>query len=465
MTSPLRRAAACALFLAASLAAPTAQSTVTVDAGAALQTPVATPVTLGGVVTGQSILDFIIADGDNNSVWLTANQAIYYDDISGLSTLGPLQTSTGTTYGWVSGLARDSLGQLYGVDTFHQRVFSLDETTGIVTGSPTQALGSTWNTRLGSMTYDPAINKMYMVDFDPSSNRLFSYDLGTQTFTLEVSGLPFSNARGVAFDAPTGLLDVYDADSNRIFLLNPTTGWTFNFVEPVLDPGPAFAGETFLELFFDDIAFYDGELYGALRFVFDNGTEVLPHMQLQRIDLSSGATRNIGPVIYGAHSAALTLNSVPEIVEWTVDSGPGTVTFGDSEDPGSSASFDAAGTYVLRLTVYDSPAVFDTVTVTVDPACDDGLDNDGDGLVDFPADPGCSDATDTTETDAALICDDGLDNDGDGLADVANDPGCSSTADATETDVALVCDDGIDNDGDGLIETANDAGCSGQTDP
>lgn len=31
--------------------------------------------------------------------------------------------------------------------------------------------------------------------------------------------------------------------------------------------------------------------------------------------------------------------------------------------------------------------------------CDDGADNDGDTLIDFPADPGCSDALDTDETD------------------------------------------------------------------
>lgn len=35
------------------------------------------------------------------------------------------------------------------------------------------------------------------------------------------------------------------------------------------------------------------------------------------------------------------------------------------------------------------------------PACSDGIDNDGDGLIDYPADPGCSSASDTDETDVA----------------------------------------------------------------
>ena len=34
------------------------------------------------------------------------------------------------------------------------------------------------------------------------------------------------------------------------------------------------------------------------------------------------------------------------------------------------------------------------------PACSDGLDSDADGLIDFPADPGCVDGADTDETDA-----------------------------------------------------------------
>jgi hypothetical protein len=46
-------------------------------------------------------------------------------------------------------------------------------------------------------------------------------------------------------------------------------------------------------------------------------------------------------------------------------------------------------------------------------ACDDGLDNDGDGAADL-VDPGCFNASWNIENPA---CDDGLDNDGDGLAD------------------------------------------------
>jgi hypothetical protein len=45
------------------------------------------------------------------------------------------------------------------------------------------------------------------------------------------------------------------------------------------------------------------------------------------------------------------------------------------------------------------------------PACWDGIDNDGDGLTDYGADPGCDLPTDTDETDAPIppvACGDGL---------------------------------------------------------
>ncbi len=84
-----------------------------------------------------------------------------------------------------------------------------------------------------------------------------------------------------------------------------------------------------------------------------------------------------------------------------------------------------------------------------DGSCSDGLDNDGDGLIDYPADPGCTDASDLSEEPD---CMDALDNDGDGLVDYPEDPGCDDALDAFETSDALPCDDGIDNDSDGRTD-------------
>lgn len=65
--------------------------------------------------------------------------------------------------------------------------------------------------------------------------------------------------------------------------------------------------------------------------------------------------------------------------------------------------------------------------------CADGQDNDGDGLVDYPNDPGCSAADDGDETDPPQ-CSDGKDNDGDGLVDFPNDKGCTGADDNDEVD-------------------------------
>ena len=82
-------------------------------------------------------------------------------------------------------------------------------------------------------------------------------------------------------------------------------------------------------------------------------------------------------------------------------------------------------------------------------ACADGLDNDGDGETDHPADPGCESDVDVSENDASLPCDDRIDNDGDGLRDAVGDPGCASPDWGKENPQ---CDDGVDNDLDGRID-------------
>jgi hypothetical protein len=76
------------------------------------------------------------------------------------------------------------------------------------------------------------------------------------------------------------------------------------------------------------------------------------------------------------------------------------------------------------------------------PACQDGLDDDLDGLVDL-ADPGCSDPSDVSENDPSLPCDDGVDGDGDGLVDVEEDPGCRDAVFPIENPQ---CQDGLNND-------------------
>jgi hypothetical protein len=60
-------------------------------------------------------------------------------------------------------------------------------------------------------------------------------------------------------------------------------------------------------------------------------------------------------------------------------------------------------------TKVDTPYIVTALALAPYPECSDGRDDDGDGLVDWPADPGCRDATASTESP---ICQDGIDNDG-----------------------------------------------------
>jgi hypothetical protein len=66
---------------------------------------------------------------------------------------------------------------------------------------------------------------------------------------------------------------------------------------------------------------------------------------------------------------------------------------------------------------------------SVEGACDDGVDNDGDGWVDFPDDPGCASARATIENPG---CSNAVDEDGDGAVDFPADTACATAADASE---------------------------------
>jgi hypothetical protein len=93
------------------------------------------------------------------------------------------------------------------------------------------------------------------------------------------------------------------------------------------------------------------------------------------------------------------------------------------------------------------------------PFCRNGIDDDGDGLTDYPFDTGCAHADDEWETDSLYPCDDGIDNDGDGDVDMADD-GCPEPNWHSEQPE---CSDGLDNDGDGLVD--HDGAGVGDPDP
>lgn len=97
--------------------------------------------------------------------------------------------------------------------------------------------------------------------------------------------------------------------------------------------------------------------------------------------------------------------------------------------PGQPLNYILYGnqTAVANLAPYRS----EILSIIEVPACSNGLDDDIDGEIDSEADPGCTDATDTSERSPLLPCDDGIDNDEDGTLDYPADLDCESPLDAT----------------------------------
>ncbi|MGK0361343.1 MAG: hypothetical protein ACI9U2_003661, partial [Bradymonadia bacterium] len=103
------------------------------------------------------------------------------------------------------------------------------------------------------------------------------------------------------------------------------------------------------------------------------------------------------------------------------------------------------------------------------PQCWNGEDDDGDGVVDYPFEPGCVGKGDNDEEDPAVVaaCANGEDDDEDGLTDFPNDVGCAARGDEDEEDprVRPGCNNRIDDDNDGLTDYPIDPGCAAAGDP
>jgi parallel beta-helix repeat protein len=129
------------------------------------------------------------------------------------------------------------------------------------------------------------------------------------------------------------------------------------------------------------------------------------------ITLQTGQTRQFVATILRSSGTAV----------WSATGGTITST-------GLYTAGSAAGSFTVKATI-SATSISSTTTVTITvPAstteiCGNGIDDDGDGLVD----EGCS------VPPPLPACADGLDNDGDGKIDLA-DPGCSSATDTNETD-------------------------------
>ncbi|MEO0600540.1 MAG: hypothetical protein AAF211_03835 [Myxococcota bacterium] len=162
----------------------------------------------------------------------------------------------------------------------------------------------------------------------------------------------------------------------------------------------------------------------------------------QLIDLAGGQQFDIVNAQWGANLASIAIGSlatqvypinqppVPEtllvrsngvpIEGWIFDQCQNAILFDGSNRP-------AAGAFVTVEYIRDCEGVLG--------GCRDGVDNDGDGLIDFPEEPGCETACDPNEADPPTppVCANGADDDGDGLSDYPADPECGGASYRYET--------------------------------
>ena len=221
--------------------------------------------------------------------------------------------------------------------------------------------------------------------------------------------------------------------------------------------------------------------------------EVGPEGGVFNVDLSAGAS--LGAASCTANdrwvAIAVTVDELSEIVVSAADPNfDGVAIVARSEcagtaerscvvpfgDPSVRLPRAVAGTHyflVGRRSEFSSIVETDvTVTVTsLVRQCNDGEDNDADGLLDL-LDPGCADDMDDDETDPETPpeCSDGLDNDMDGQTDYPEDPACQAAGGASETLscdlvelVAILEDEGgrVETDIIGLPDLYNGAACGG----
>lgn len=113
----------------------------------------------------------------------------------------------------------------------------------------------------------------------------------------------------------------------------------------------------------------------------------------------------------------------------------------------------------LALTLGVASCDSDDPPVEEDPVvetCDDGLDNDDDGLID------CDDSDCAASLACYAVpfeeCGNGIDDDGDGDADCA-DSECFETEPCGPENTFETCSDAIDNDGDGAVD-CDDRDCA-----
>jgi fibro-slime domain-containing protein/RHS repeat-associated protein len=191
----------------------------------------------------------------------------------------------------------------------------------------------------------PPINRPPLVDAGPDQTITLPTNTASLSATATDDGLPVNNSLTNSWRKVSGPGPVTFTDPTSL-----TSGATF------VDPG-----DYVLEL-----KVSDGQLFStdtlAITVVPRNQPPTVDAGPDQEIELPNSATLS-GNVSDDALPRGATVS-----VNWSVLSGPGTVTFADEHAADTSATFSAPGSYSLRLTANDTEfTVEDELTIAVFP--------------------------------------------------------------------------------------------------
>jgi len=270
-------------------------------------------------------------------------------------------------------------------------------------------------------------------------------DVGDRLVIVKHSGqarfLHLDTLRGELAHATTGSISGHPADLSAVAVAAVD-------VRSAAGPGGTFSGSEHVESYSSDgprRMFYrsDGSAITPGN-VSSTGGELRAKPDLTAADCVSTATAGFSPFC-GTSAAAPHAAAIAALL-WQLGTADGATPSDirksltdDAIDIGAAGPDRDAGAGIAA-----ARASADTMA----SSCNDGIDNDGDGLVDMD-DPGCASPTDASERNPKVACDNGKDDDGDGLIDFPADPGCASVRSNLENPA---CDNGKDDDHDGGID-------------
>jgi hypothetical protein len=324
------------------------------DAGPDQVRPWPGTVPLQGAVAGHSPLEWWTADGNN-----ATEDHLVKSTPSGPVSVGPLRTAGGTVLGWPGDLVPIG-SELWGVDVGQRRLYRVDPSTGICTLAGSSPFSSLY-TSVNSLAYDAPHDRLFAVDMAKKQLLLLDRSTG-QVSTVggtTLSGYPL--VRSLAYDEANDRLLAHDNGSGWLLSISPATGAVTPLV--VVQPDPEYRTE--------ELEFHAGELV-SMRGRLAGG--ILVAGQLARLDPTTGVLAHVGAELADCSPHSLRAISVPERVQWSLASGPGSASFADAGALDTTVTFSAAGVYQLDLTVYTSSgAVTDSVQITADGCPNDPL--------------------------------------------------------------------------------------------